>query len=247
MKKHPFPLYFYDSLDSTNEKLKELIKEKNIKEFTVVMTGNQTDGRGQAGNSWESEKDKNLTISILLKPSFLSPSDQFYVSKIVSIALLWVLKELGIESRIKWPNDIYAGDKKIAGILIENSVMGSVLSESIAGIGLNVNQREFLSDAKNPVSVINILDREMDIDDILKSLVEKLAFLYKDLMDNEFYTIDEAYLKNLYHRDGIFKFRDDSGVFLAEITNVESIGLLVLKDIGGKERKYSFKEVEFVL
>ncbi len=246
MKKNDFPLYFYDSLESTNEKLKEITEEKDIPEFSVVMAGHQTAGKGQEGNSWESEKGKNLTVSILLKPDFLSPANQFYISKIVSIALLWILKELSIESKIKWPNDIYVGDKKIAGILIENKIMGNTLSESIVGIGLNVNQQEFLSGAKNPVSIKDILNKDVDINDTLENLLEKLMFLYKGLYEGETDTIDEAYLKNLYRREGIFSFRDINGEFQAEISDIETSGILVLRDTKGNVRRYAFKEVEFV-
>ena len=246
MKKPDFPLYFYDSLESTNEKLREITGEKDIPEFSVVMAGYQTAGKGQEGNSWESEKGKNVTVSILLKPCFLSPADQFYVSKIVSLAIVWVLKELGIESKIKWPNDIYIGDKKIAGILIENKVMGYTLSESIMGIGLNVNQQEFLSDARNPVSIKNILNKDVDINDTLNNLLEKLMFLYKGLYEGETDTIDEAYRKNLYRGEGIFRFRDNHGEFKAEISDIETSGILVLQDTNGKIRRYAFKEVEFV-
>ena len=246
MKKPDFPLYFYDSLESTNEKLKEITGEKDIPEFSVVMAGYQTAGKGQKGNSWESEKGKNLTVSILLKPGFLSPANQFYVSRIVSLAIVWVLKELGIEPEIKWPNDIYVGDKKIAGILIENTVMGDTLSESIVGIGLNVNQQEFLSGAKNPVSIKNILTRDVDINDTLNNLLEKLIILYMGLYEGETDTIDKAYLKNLYRRKGLFRFRDINGEFRAEISNIETSGILVLRDTHGKIRRYAFKEVEFV-
>ncbi len=246
MKKNDFPLYFYDSLESTNEKLKEITEEKDIPEFSVVMAGHQTAGKGQEGNSWESEKGKNLTVSILLKPDFLSPANQFYISKIVSIALLWILKELSIESKIKWPNDIYVGDKKIAGILIENKIMGNTLSESIVGIGLNVNQQEFLSGAKNPVSIKDILNKDVDINDTLENLLEKLMFLYKGPYEGETDTIDEAYLKNLYRREGIFSFRDINGEFQAEISDIETSGILVLRDTKGNVRRYAFKEVEFV-
>ena len=246
MEKQGIPVYFYDSLKSTNEKLKEITDENDIPEFSIVMAGHQTAGKGQEGNSWESERGKNLTVSILLKPGFLSPANQFYISKIVSLAIVWALKELGVEPEIKWPNDIYFGNKKIAGILIENKVMGNAISESIVGIGLNVNQQEFLSGAKNPVSVKNIINKDVEINSVLEMLLEKLIFLYKWLYTGNTDTIDEAYGKSLYRREGTFRFRDKYGEFQARTTSIETSGMLVLQDTNGKIRRYAFKEVEFV-
>ena len=240
-------IYFYDTLDSTNEKLKALSEGSDIPEFSVVTTSFQTAGRGQEGNAWESEQGKNMTVSILLKPEFLSPADQFYISKIVSIALRDTLEKYGINSEIKWPNDIYAGNKKIAGILIENSIMGAALSVSIAGVGLNVNQKVFLSDARNPVSMINILKKETDLGEVQSIFLQNLYMLYNALKDEKFAEIDKRYFNSLYRRNGLHRFKDSGGVFMAEITGVEPMGHLVLTDTDGEVRKYAFKEVEFVL
>ncbi len=241
-----FPIYSFDILTSTNDKLNELLKETDLQEFSIVFTPSQTAGRGQAGNMWESEKGKNLTISILLKPIFLEPQNQFYISKIISLAIVDTLKELNIHSSIKWPNDIYVGNQKIAGILIENRIMGSSVSDSVAGIGLNVNQSKFLSDAKNPVSVYNILNEKQDIDEMLDSLINNLYKWYDVLMNGELKQIDKTYFNQLYRNTGFYKFKDSSGVFSAKISDIESTGILVLRDVDGKKRKYVFKEVEFM-
>ena len=124
---------------------------------TVVSTYNQTAGRGQRGNSWESEPHKNLTFSVLLKPQHIIAREQFYISEIVSVAIVNTLRKYIIDQpiAIKWPNDIYVNDDKICGILIENTLSGYSISQSIAGIGININQQTFLSNAPNPISLIH--------------------------------------------------------------------------------------------
>ena len=241
-----FPTLYFDRLASTNDKLTERMKESDLPEFSVVITTNQTAGKGQAGNSWESEKGKNITLSILLRPLFLEPQNQFYISKIVSLAIVNTLDNLSIQSTIKWPNDIYVDDKKIAGILIENSIMGNSISNSIIGIGLNVNQERFISEAKNPVSVYNILNEAKNIEDILDTLLHNLLKSYTALINNELENIDNEYFKRLYRKEGFYRFKDARGVFSAEISEIEISGILVLTDSHGQRRKYTFKEVEFL-
>jgi len=241
-----FTLFSFNKVTSTNDKLRELLMENGLDEFTVVKTAMQTAGKGQAGNSWESETGKNLTVSILLKPVFLDPGIQFYISKIVSLSILGVLDKFGIPALIKWPNDIYVDDKKIAGILIENSIMGNSLAESIIGTGLNINQKTFSSNAKNPVSMIHILNKETDIDEVLNDLLNELVCFYQMLQSEKFEEIDHAYLENLYRKTGTSRFKDATGEFSAKISGIESSGHLILTDISGKSRRYAFKEVEFL-
>lgn len=241
-----FPILSFDTLASTNIKLTDLLKESDLAEFTVVFTPNQTAGKGQTGNSWESEKGKNITISVLLNPQFLEPQNQFYISKVVSLAIVDVLNKLGIQSSIKWPNDIYVEDKKIAGILIENSILGNSISDSIVGIGLNVNQSHFISDAKNPVSIYNILNEHQNIEALLDELFPNLLKWYSALLKGEIEKIDKEYLKRLYRKEGFHLFKDSKGIFFAEISGIESSGLLVLTDSDRNRRKYAFKEVEFL-
>ena len=149
---------------STNSYLRELImREKEQPEGTVVITDYQTAGRGQKGNSWESERGKNLTFSILLHPNHIPPGKQFILSQLISIAIVGVLKEYDRHFTIKWPNDIYWKEKKIAGMLIEVDLTGSSLSNAIIGIGININQRHFKSDAPNPVSLTQITGKEHNL------------------------------------------------------------------------------------
>ena len=239
-------VFSYNSLSSTNDKMKELTNKEDLPEFTIVITKFQTAGRGQEGNSWESLEGENLTFSILLRPDFLEPQDQFFISKVISLAIVRVLTDRGIDAMIKWPNDIYAGDKKIAGILIENELMGNSISISIAGIGLNVNQTVFTENAGNAVSMRNITGREYKLNVLLNDLVNEVIECYNYLRVEEFQLLNENYFMKLLRRTGFHKYRDEKGEFLAEIAGIESSGILILRDKKGKERKYAFKEVEFL-
>ncbi|NPA36655.1 MAG: biotin--[acetyl-CoA-carboxylase] ligase [Chlorobi bacterium] len=239
-------IFSFDSLPSTNDKMKELLAEEELPEYTIVITDHQTSGRGQEGNSWESEKGKNLTFSILLRPEHLEPQYQFYISKAVSVAITETLALYGIDTEIKWPNDIYTGNKKIAGILIENELMGNFISSSIAGIGLNVNQTSFSEKAGNPVSMQNITGVKYDLSKVLNDLVNEMVRFCINLTEDEFQQLDERYEYRLMRRTGFHKYRDAKGEFLAKIKRIEPMGMLLLTDTEGKERRYGFKEVEFV-
>nr|WP_321407299.1 biotin--[acetyl-CoA-carboxylase] ligase [uncultured Carboxylicivirga sp.] len=233
-------------LRSTNEEMKQLFSQQKPEEGTLIITDHQFAGRGQAGNSWESEKNKNLTFSLLLRPHFLEPHKQFYISKIVSLGLIDTIREFLCGVTIKWPNDIYIGDKKLAGILIENSILGSRLDYCIIGIGLNVNQTEFISDAPNPVSLKNISLTEFDLDDVLKKLLTHIEHRYIQLQEGMEEEIDREYFSLLYRNIGKHPFKDANGAFRASIKSVSEMGLLTLKDEQGNIREYAFKEVEFV-
>lgn len=218
--------------------------------WSVVITDCQTGGRGQRGNSWESEEGKNLTLSMIIKPEGFRARDQFAISEAVALAVVDLLYDNGIDARVKWPNDIYVGDRKIAGILIEHSVLGMDISHSVAGIGLNVNQTEFLSDAPNPVSMAGLKGREFDRATLVKELGERLehycglAFepVGRDYLHSFFKTL-------LWRGDGKFHtFKIPDGPrFEAKIAEVEEGGMLVLEERDGNRSKYAFKEIIFEL
>ena len=249
---------------STNTLLKELLARGEWREGErFLYTAFQTAGRGQAGNGWESEKGKNLLCSILLPPR----KDLFYLNVLVSVAVHKVIRSLLFERSglcslseavsIKWPNDIYYGDKKIAGILVENAILGNEVTYSIAGIGLNVNQTTFLSSAPNPISLKLISGKETDIDTLMQALMAQIEALE---------ATDEAqvwayYRDHLYRREGFWPFVErevstaptmnadtkTEGVFLAKIENVRTNGEIELRDQAGKLRIYHFKQVRYVL
>ena len=219
---------------STNTLLKELIAKGEEPKF--IYAGYQTAGRGQTGNSWESEEGKNLLCSVLLPPN----KNLYFLNIAVGVALLHVIGE---DFTIKWPNDIYFGDKKAAGILIENAIVGNEIKYSIAGIGLNVNQTTFVSDAPNPISLKQIRGREYDIECLMNQLLEAIH----TVLNQPEQDVWAYYKSHLYRREGFWAYEDKNGIFEAAIQDVLPTGEIVLQDQEGKERKYHFKQIRYVL
>ena len=235
-----------DETLSTNAELKRLQKENPLPEYSMVMTEFQTAGRGQAGNSWYSGKGNNILLSFLLYPHSVKAKDQFIISQIVSLAIKRVLDNFIKNVTIKWPNDIYWNDKKIAGILIENSLIGQHIDYTIVGIGLNVNEEEFPSSLPNPVSLREITGKEADREILLTLLQVEFLKLYKAMERGEITLIEHEYMQQLYHSDGPHWFADKNGRFKATIKTVLSSGHLILSTYPSKEeRMYAFKEVSF--
>ena len=221
--------------DSTNRWLREHGREENM----VVWADFQTAGRGQGSNRWESERGKNLLFSMLLHPYGVRAHRQFRISMAISLAICKALGQHIGHLSIKWPNDIYWRDGKIGGILIENTLQGNSVKDCIIGIGLNVNQRVFLSNAPNPVSLWQISEQETDCEQLLHDILEA----FQDYLGK--YNKDE-YLSMLYRRKGFHPYSDKDGPFMAELVDVEDSGHLLLRDDDGKERRYAFKEVTFI-
>ena len=239
-------IIYLDEVKSTNLYLHELLRKDDCEEGTCVRAGFQTAGRGQQGNFWESEAGKNLTCSLVLYPDFLSIMEQFIISQMVSLAIKEVLDQYTENISVKWPNDIYWKEKKIVGILIENSVMGANIEHSIIGIGLNLNQDEFVSDAPNPVSLKQITGREFEINCILHELLNAIYTLYLKLLRGGDEEIRSRYFESLYRKDGYFPFADETnGRFLARIVEVQPTGRISLQTEQGEIREYYFKEVAF--
>lgn len=222
--------------DSTNRWL----REANLKEqMTCVCADYQTAGRGCGTNKWESERGKNLTFSMLIHPKGIPATQQFDISIAISLAICEALDRYIGDLSIKWPNDIYWRNGKIAGILIEHTLQGSVIKKSIIGVGLNVNQRVFHSDAPNPVSLWQICKHETDRKQLLYDILHAFEkYLGKDNR--------EQYLGMLYRRHGFYPYCDQDGAFMAEFVTVEPDGHLLLCDDEGRERRYAFKEVCYV-
>ena len=235
-----------DETSSTNTELKLLQQKNPLPEGSMVMTEFQTSGRGQAGNSWYSGKGKNLLFSFLLYPRFIQAKDQFIISRIVSLAIIRVLQQYTENITIKWPNDIYWNDKKIAGILIENSLMGQHIEYTIVGIGLNVNEDDFPTHLPNPVSVKQITGDVFDREILLLLLRYEFLMLYQSVESGEVAPIEREYMRHLYRKDGPHWFTDAEGSFVATIKTVLPSGHLVLETYPDKEeRTFAFKEVSF--
>lgn len=240
-------LYEFDSLPSTNQFAQELLKTEQPSEGTLIVTHDQYAGRGQINNKWESEAGKNLTFSLLLFPKFLAARKQFLLNQAVSLSVYDTLKTYipkGIT--IKWPNDIYAFDKKITGILIQNNLKGSTLQSSIIGIGLNINQKQFLSDAPNPTSIALEIGVETDLLAVLNSLCQNLEARYLQLKAGKIALIQKDYQNNLFRLEEEFYFKKlDNTLFKGKIVGVTDIGKLIIKTANGQEF-FAFKEVAYI-
>ncbi len=254
---------WYETIDSTNtQALKEA---ESAEEGTVWIADFQTAGRGQRGNSWESARGKNLTFTVLFKPFFLNPMDQFKISQIVTLGIVKYLSDNGVDAKIKWPNDIYVNHKKICGILIEHTLSGDILSASIAGIGLNLNQVIFESGAVNPTSLKLLTSKETDYDrkEELTNLLESIYSYYEMLINEEVSIIENEYLRLLYRNDNTYytykeiapeanlnipieKIKEGE-IIQAKIIDVNCSGCLVLEHKCGNIKEYAFKEIQYIL
>lgn len=241
---HPYHIYEFPCLKSTNQ-YANAYSLAETKDRMVIYTPCQTAGRGQVGNTWESEPDKNLNLSILLRPEKLKAKDQFIISMIVALGCCRFITRYVDDCSIKWPNDIYVGDKKIAGILIEHTIMGDEVALSISGIGLNINQKEFLSDAPNPISLTQLTDASYDLKDCLYQLIMDIEYYYKQKDNNAF--LRHSYLNQLYRRDGLYKWKDRNELFWGSIITVDEFGRLGIKSDKGEERYYGFKEIQYLI
>jgi BirA family biotin operon repressor/biotin-[acetyl-CoA-carboxylase] ligase len=237
-----------NATESTNTFLKELRRSEALQNFTVVRAENQLVGRGQMDASWHSESGKNLTFSVFVKFKALDLKNQFYLSKAVSVGLLTVLNsELNTNFSIKWPNDILADGFKIAGTLIENSVKKTKITESVIGIGLNVNQT-FFDKLPKATSLKKISNQNFDLEILLTKIINALKKYIQLLDQNEFETIDEMYFKYLYKLGVPSMFKDAYGeLFMGKILTVTQAGLLQLEVQDENVKSFDLKQVSFVL
>lgn len=236
----------------------ELVLDPEAEHGLTVAARCQTAGRGQRGNTWEAEPGKNLSFSIVLRPRHISARCQFVLSMAVAMAVADVVEQalVGTDApavSVKWPNDIYVGDKKIAGILIENTLTGMGIDKCIVGIGLNVNQREFLSDAPNPVSLALLAAREFSLETLLEDIVEQLVGACDSVdTDDEASAqgLSDTYNRRLWRNDGaLHRWREmpSGNVIDAAISSVAVDGFLSLRFSDGSSRSYAFKEIQAML
>lgn len=223
--------------DSTNRWVRDNGDDADM----VVVADYQTAGKGQGTNSWESERGMNLLFSILFHPQEIPANRQFTISMAVSLAIADALGQQIGDVSIKWPNDIYWRNAKIAGILIENRLKGQVIRDSIIGIGINVNQRQFRSDAPNPVSLWQIHGHETDLLTLLHAVLDRFSYYINKV------ELKQQYTRMLYRRKGFHPYCDKSGTFMAELVDVEEDGHLLLQKEDGQQCRYAFKEVQFII
>ena len=238
--------------DSTNRYLQQLCQEagnNKVEEFTTVCADYQTAGKGQRGNSWEAAKGANLLFSFVCYPTFVPIRQQFVLSQLISLGIKETLDEYCSDISIKWPNDIYWKEKKICGILIENDLQGNSIGRCISGIGLNINQKVFLSDAPNPISLKQITGKHYQRETILEKVMQRIEQSYQKLKEDSAYASELAtrYAASLFRREGLHCYQDKDGLFNARLVRVETDGRFVLMDEANQERSYLFKEVQYVL
>lgn len=233
--------------ESTNNYANAQIREKGVSEGTVFLAYEQTAGRGQMKNFWESEPGKNLTFSLVLFPDFLEIKRQFMLSKVVSLGIYRALNKYVAQLKVKWPNDIYAGDQKLGGILIENSIMSGLLKSSIIGIGLNVNQMVFRSNAPNPVSLQMLTNQHHDCESLLPEILDEIGAYYSLLKEGDYNLIDREFISVLYRLDEIHQFKSEDEIFSGQIVGVNEIGQLLIQKTEGQLLEFHFKEVEFLI
>lgn len=222
---------------STNDFLLGLNTDQEL----CVVTDYQSAGKGMGTNTWESEPGKNLLFSILLHPTWLPINKQYLLSMAEAVAIVEVLGE-GFE--IKWPNDIYYGDKKLSGTRIDVNLQGNSLKDVIIGTGININQEFFHSDAPNPVSLKNITSQEHDCDTLLHNILERFYIYYNKVQESP-QEVVRLYHEHLYRRTGLHTFADKDGTFQAEIISVADNGIITLRRTDGTLSHYEFKELRF--
>jgi len=238
---------YLELVDSTNNYLKSLNADKKISEGYLICTKEQFAGRGQRENFWESQIDKNLLFSFIISPIFLKIEEQFILSKSVSIAIANFISQHTTNVRIKWPNDIYVGNRKIAGVLIENSVKGSEISSSVIGIGININQEHFNKCSTNPVSLKILSGKTYNIKDLLHSLIDELNIWYNKLLCGEINMINEFYIESLFRYKQTHNYIVDGEKIKAKIVGIDSVGKLVIETKNDGIRTFAFKEIKYCI
>lgn len=237
------------SINSTNDYLHDLIRSGKCEDGTLVIANEQTAGRGLSDNIWESESGKNLTLSIFHIPDYLPPADQFMLNITVSLAVREFVAAALPKANVtvKWPNDVYIDDGKVAGILIQNGIIGDAFSYSIIGIGINVNQESFLSGAPNPVSLIHYTFREFDLNKSLQLLINCIDEKFALLQTGHFEKLRDEYLWNLYRLGKWFGYKINGIFHIAKVSGITNFGQLMLRDSEEKDYVCDLKEVEFLL
>lgn len=236
-----------NAIDSTNSFLKEMARKTSLKNYTVVSTNEQTKGRGQFNSSWSSEPSKNLTISVFIKDFNLAIANQKYLNFAISLAVFDVLYTyLKDTVSIKWPNDILSVEKKICGILIENSIQQDKINHTIVGIGLNVNQENFSNDLIKVTSLKLATNREFNLDNLLLKLIESIKKRISQLSSREYEKLELEYLNALYKKDCQATFIDhQNNLFIGKIIGISETGKLQIKLDENRVKEFGIKEVSF--
>lgn len=232
---------------STNDYASDLLDKQQPPEGTVIIAHYQQQGKGQREAVWESEAGKNLLCSIILYPTFLTVTNQFLLNQVISLAVSAIVFELsGVQPSIKWPNDILVHEKKISGILIQNSLKSNLIQASVVGIGLNINQLIFMNHAYAAVSLASLAGKTFDLEVCGKLLFEKVDFYYDLLRKNNLIQLNELYLERLFRLNVPSMFEINGKTAKATIRGVKSEGDLILEMEDGQARYIRSKEVKYL-
>ncbi len=246
-----FNIIKIEEVESTNNFAQKQIENGDLHEGDVIFTLNQRKGRGYGNNTWESESGSNLLVSIIFEPRMIEASQQFVLTQLVSLSIITLVKkyiplDICDDIKIKWPNDIYVGDKKIAGLLFQNYIKANTIQFSVVGIGVNLNQRKFISDAPNPISIIHFSNEQTDVSIFLDEFLKIIGEKYKKYAFAEHFSeLKHQYLNNSYRFNSWANYSDHKGNFKGKIIDVDEYGRLIVLLQTGEQKTFMFKEIEF--
>ncbi len=233
-------------VNSTNTYLKNLAAETQLEEGTVILADNQTEGKGRGDHKWVSPAGEGLTFSIYLRPA-LEASHHFCLNEFVSLSIIYMLKEYSIMAKIKWPNDIYVHNKKIAGILIENSLQGPTIVSSIIGIGMNINQIEFPDELPDAISLRQAMGKSFDLKALLDALLRDLGVYYSSLKNKDFESIHQEYNNHLFRKNEIITYSTKGKINRGRLHEVSAGGELVIQKESGEYNSFLFDELQMII
>jgi BirA family transcriptional regulator, biotin operon repressor / biotin---[acetyl-CoA-carboxylase] ligase len=239
--------YFHKRLNSTNIYASQQLAKMTSRMPFWIRTDEQFAGKGQGNKSWISEPGQNLTGTLALFPDQFHASAQFALSQVFALAGASFLELFIDDVRIKWPNDLYAGDKKIGGILIETAIIGQVIDHAILGIGINVNQDTFPGDIPNPVSIKMITGLEYDLGEMETLFLESFRNQYALIENASFDKINSLYINKLYALEEWKSFSTGDQLLQAKITGVNEYGHLQLVTRTGTTRSFAYQEIEYLI
>ena len=239
------PTITFDTIDSTNDYATSLVSNSNPNEGTVIWAHYQSKGRGQIGSKWSAEHGESLLMSVILQPRFLMAYQQFTLNILASLTLRSALASYEIEAKIKWPNDIYIGKRKVCGILIQNILQGKSIKNAIIGIGLNVNQDRFDPLLPNPISMKIVAEKMFDVSDVKSRVCQHLQHFYHRLREEGFEVLKEEYMNLLYLKNEVRKYEIKGVEGEGEILGISDLGKLQLK-VEGEVREFNFREIKYL-
>lgn len=241
--------WHHTHLQETISTMLELQKDDFVKStcpFELLTTDYQTAGRGQRGTSWEADTNANLLFGFIFHPTPLLANQQFFLSEALALAVRSALSNYTKDVMVKWPNDVYWRDKKICGMLLEHTLCGKHIATTLTGVGININQESFKSDAPNPISLKQITGQTINRCEVLEHIIDNFSKRYDMIVNGQSSTLHKEYMQHLYRGKGLYPYKDINGTFNAQIEHISPIGTLSLKREDGTTTHYAFKEVTFI-